>query len=239
MKVIAINSSPMMDRGNTAAILAPFLDGMKGAGAIVDQYYTKKLQIRPCQGDFHCQFKTPGKCFQRDDMEMLLPLLSDADIRVFATPLYLDGMAAPLKNLLDRIIPLGCPSFELRDGHSRHPTRNGKVGGKVVLVSTCGFWEIDNFDPLVAHMRAVCKNFGWEFAGALLRPHGPMCKVMAGRGAPVNDIFQAAKDAGHQLVAEGAMSRQSLATVSRPLIPLEDYIKGANQGAKLKQAVAD
>jgi hypothetical protein len=148
-------------------------------------------------------------------------------------------MAAPLKNLLDRIIPLGSPSFELRDGHSRHPTRNGKVGGKVVLVSTCGFWEIDNFDPLVAHVRAVCKNFGWEYAGALLRPHGPVYKVMAARGAPVNDIFQAAMDAGHQLVVEGAMSRQSLATVSRPLIPLEDYIKGANQGAKLKQGVTD
>jgi hypothetical protein len=63
--------------------------------------------------------------------------------------------------------------------------------------------------------------------------------VMAARGAPVNDILQAAMDAGHQLVVEGAMSRQSLATVSRPLISLEDYIKGANQGAKLKQGVTD
>lgn len=32
MKVLAINSSPRMDRGNTALILNPFLEGMKEAG---------------------------------------------------------------------------------------------------------------------------------------------------------------------------------------------------------------
>ena len=40
MKVIAINSSPNMDKGNTAAILNPFLDGMKEAGAEVELYFT-------------------------------------------------------------------------------------------------------------------------------------------------------------------------------------------------------
>ena len=39
--------------------------------------------------------KTPGKCFQKDDMEMLLPQLAAAGIWVFATPVYFDGMTAP------------------------------------------------------------------------------------------------------------------------------------------------
>ena len=33
MKVAAINSSPMTGKGNTARILDPFLEGMRGAGA--------------------------------------------------------------------------------------------------------------------------------------------------------------------------------------------------------------
>jgi ABC-type transporter Mla subunit MlaD len=78
-------------------------------------------------------------------------------------------------------------------------------------------------------MKAICKNMGWDFAGALLRPHGPVFKTMADRGTPVNDILQAAKDAGRQLVTDGAILPQTLATIGRPLMSLEDFIKRANQ----------
>jgi multimeric flavodoxin WrbA len=229
MEAIAINASPMMDKGNTVAILAPFLDGMREAGAEVEVYYTKKLSIKPCQGEFDCWLKTPGKCFQEDDMELLLPRLAEAGIQIFATPLYADGVSGPLKNLWDRMIPLAYPCFELRDGHCRLPRREGNVTGKVVLVSTCGFWEMDNFDPLLAHMNARCRNNNQEFAGALLRPHSPALEAMAARGAPVNDVFEAARAAGHQLVQAGEMSSQTLATVSRPLMPLEAYLQFVNQ----------
>ena len=60
MKVLAINGSPHMDDGNTAMILNPFLEGMKEAGADVDLFYTKKLNIGPCNGDMSCWFKNPG-----------------------------------------------------------------------------------------------------------------------------------------------------------------------------------
>ena len=123
MKVLAINSSPRMDKGNTAVILNPFLDGMKEAGADVELFYTKKLNINPCQGEFNCWLKTPGECFQKDDMEIIRPKIFDADVCVLATPLYVAGMTGPMKNLIDRIIPGVQPFFELRDDHIRHPGR--------------------------------------------------------------------------------------------------------------------
>ena len=43
MKVIALNASPKMDKGNTALIITPFLEGMREAGAEVELFYTKKL----------------------------------------------------------------------------------------------------------------------------------------------------------------------------------------------------
>ena len=52
---------------------------------------------------------------------------------------------------------------------------------------------------------------------------------MAARGAPVNDVFEAARAAGRQLVQEGQMSSQTLATVSRPLMPLEAYVQMLNR----------
>jgi len=228
MKVLTINGSPMKDKGNTAFILTPFLDGMREAGAEIEVFYTKNLEINPCQGEFNCWLKTPGKCFQEDDMQMLLPKFSQADLWVLATPLYLDGMSGPMKNLLDRLIPLLEPFLELRDGHTRHPLREGVKQGKVVLVSNCGLWESDNFDPLVAHVKAFCKNLNREFAGAVLRPNGPILKIMEEMEMHSIDVLEAAKKAGHQLVKEGKMSRESLEVIGRELIPRQVFIENLN-----------
>jgi multimeric flavodoxin WrbA len=218
-----------MDKGNTQLILSPYLEGMAGAGAEVELLYTKKLKISPCQGDYNCWLKTPGDCFQRDDMQILYPKLKDADIWVLATPVYVDGMSGPMKNLLDRMIPLSHPFFEIRDGHCRHALREGQKPGQVVLVANCGFWEMDNFDVLVAHMEAMCRNMDRRFAGAVLRPHGPAMKPMLKRGIPLDDIFEAARDAGRQLIADGEMSPATLGLVSRELLPLDVFVQQINQ----------
>jgi multimeric flavodoxin WrbA len=229
MKALAINSSPNTDKGNTAVVLGPFLEGMREAGAEVELLYTKKLDIKPCQGEFNCWAKTPGKCFQQDDVAMLLPKVGEAEIVVLASPLYVDGLSGPMKNLLDRMLPLGEPFIELQDGHCRHPAREGVAVGKLVLVSNCGFWEMDNFDALLVHMEAISKNFGGEFAGALLRPHGPALRAMIDMGLPVDDVLAAAKEAGRQLVEEGQISPETLQVVSRELLPLENYVQILNQ----------
>lgn len=229
MKVLAFNSSLWMDKGTTALLLAPFLEGMREEGAEIELFYTSKLDINPCQGDFNC-LKTSGECSQVDDMQMLLPKLREADIWVFTTPVYWDGIASPLKNLMERMLPLWQPFFELKDGHSRHPLREGVKRGRVVLVSSCGLWEMDNFDPLLAHMRAFCRNADREFAGALLRPHGPQLRLIAEMGRAAGDVSEAAKEAGRQLLRDGQMSAETLDVVSRELIPLEVYLQVNNKG---------
>jgi multimeric flavodoxin WrbA len=229
MKVAAINSSPMMSKGNTALILEPFLAGMEEAGAEVRLFYTRKLDIRPCQGEFHCWTRHPGECFQDDDVGGVLEEMKTAEIWVFASPVFVDGITGPLKTLMDRMIPLIQPYVEMRDDHCRHPVREDTKRGKVVLVSNCGFWESDNFDPLLVHMKAMCKNTHREFAGALLRPHGPALRVMRDQGMPVDDVFEAAEAAGRELVQDGGMNPETLSVVSRDLLPREIYAEQLNE----------
>jgi hypothetical protein len=130
---------------------------------------------------------------------------------------------------MDRMIPRALPFIELRDGHCRHPRRDEENVEQVVLVSNCGFWEMDNFDPLLVHMRAACRNFGAEFAGALLRPHGPALSSMLKMGAPVTDVLDAAREAGRQLIADGAMREETLRAVSRELVPQQQYVDLLNE----------
>jgi multimeric flavodoxin WrbA len=231
MKVLALNSSPHKEKGNTALILGPFLEGMKEAGAEVELFYVSDLKVNPCLGDHTCQIKTPGKCIQNDDMKWLLPRILAADVLVFASPLYTDGVTGTLKMLMDRMVPGGSPFVEIRDGRLRHPPQKDAIAKKLVLVSNCGFWEIESFGPVIAHMKAFCDTTGIEFGGAVLRPSGPMLKGMLAKGAPVNDILMAARDAGHQLVRNGTMSDESLKTISRTLLSRDAFLQLANNFA--------
>jgi len=232
MKVIAVNSSPKMDKGNTAVILTPFLEGMQQAGAEVEVLYTRKLNVKPCEGCFNCWVKTPGVCIHKDDMPAILPKIHGADIWVLATPLYVDGMTGPMKNMLDRIIPGALPFFEQRDGHNRHPGRSGTKGGKIVLVSNCGFWELDNFDALVTHIEAISRNTGRVFAGALLRPHAGGLKTMSARGHILDDVLLAAKQSGQQLIRDGEITRETLNRVSQEVMSRENYTNIVNKSFK-------
>ena len=43
-----------MDKGNTALILNPFIDGMRDSGAQVKLLYTKRLDVRPASATGRC-----------------------------------------------------------------------------------------------------------------------------------------------------------------------------------------
>ena len=229
MKVLAINASPKKDKGNTTLILNPFLDGMKEAGADVQLRYTSDLNINPCLGDFNCWTRIGGRCGQDDDMTWLDPEIREADILVLASPVYCDGVTGPMKILMDRTVPQVQPFFEIRDDHTRHPLQENVKKSKIVLVSNCGLWERDNFDPLLAHIKAFCKNANADFAGALLRPHGEALGYMLKMKMPVQDIIDACKDAGRQLIENGIISQDTLSIIGRELLPRDMYVQMVNQ----------
>ncbi|MCX6673770.1 MAG: flavodoxin family protein [Methanothrix sp.] len=219
MKVLAINGSPHMEEGNTAMILHPFLEGMKEAGSEVEVFYTRKLKIGACNGDMSCWFVNPGVCGQKDDMQMLLPKIKEADVIVWASPVYYAGATGPLKNLMDRQLPIHVP---------------GGLGAKkqkAVLVSTCSAWELSMFDPMLMQMKAIYTrpDGSSDFAGALLRPMAEGMKEMvkAGETGLVEGVFRAAREAGRQLAKEGTISEELQKQVCRELMPRDAYYKAA------------
>jgi len=221
MRVLALNGSPTSERGATFGVLSLFLKGMENAGAEVDLVHVSKLKVGPCRGCFTCWTKTPGECIQRDDMDDLLPKMDNADITVFATPVFVDGMTGQLKTVIDRSIPLDSGKVVLKDDHCRHPRRSGKEGGKVVLVSVCGFQEIDNFNPLVAHVKAICKNMGTEYVGAILRPYAWAFSHADQIGIDVSEIIDAVGDAGRQIIENGKFNDTTIETIQRQVLSKE------------------
>lgn len=223
MKVVAVNSSPEMDKGHTALVLNPFIEGMENAGAKVSRFYTKKLNIKPCSGEFKCWGEGDGRCYIRDDMDKVLPELRDAEIWVLGIPLYVP-MPGEMQNLINRTMPLLSNVIDVH-GRRMFPQRRPDLKvKKLALVSSCAFWEMENFDKLVWTIEETAEALGTEFAGALLRPHAIVMKSMMTSGQDVSSVVRAASNAGSELVKKGKISAATLEKVSAPLVTFEEYL---------------
>jgi multimeric flavodoxin WrbA len=239
MKVLAFNGSPRMGKGVTDSLVNTFLEGAASTGAQTEVVYVSKHKINYCIGCFHCWFKHPGKCIHDDDMLMIRKKIKAADIIVFGCPVYFDGFTAQMKTMLDRLIAGGSPFIENRDGHARHPSHGQeKKVRKMVLISTCGFGERDNFDPMIHHMQAIARNFATgEYMGALVRPMGQTMEMLEPEMPDeVKAIRDAFRRAGVEAVSKGTISTELQDAVAAPLITFDEFVRRTN--ALFKEMIA-
>jgi multimeric flavodoxin WrbA len=229
-KALVLNGSPHGSQGMTGMFAEPFINGLKDGGCTVEYFDVAKMNIKPCLGDLSCWFKPEKGCIQADDMDRIIEAGKDSTIIVLVTPVYVDGMTAQLKTVIDRLVCTAQPFVEFIDGHMRHPSKSeSDEKSYVVLISTCGFWEKDNFDPLITHVKAMSKNFKAEFAGALVRPHAGAILPMQKMGMSFDDIFEAARNAGKSLAETGIIPAEYLETVSRDVIDVNTYARALNE----------
>ncbi|MBC3516346.1 flavodoxin family protein [Neobittarella massiliensis] len=154
MHILMITGSP--HRNGTSALLADrFMVGATDAGHKIARFDVAFQKVRPCTACDACK-QNGGHCVLHDDMEVLAPMLKEADVVVLVTPLYYYGMSAQLKAVIDRFYALG---DQLRTG-----------GKKAALMATCGDGEESAFDALVAHYRAMCSYLKWRDCGIVLAP---------------------------------------------------------------------
>lgn len=229
MKVLAINGSPKGQLGNTEVLLSPFLKGCIEAGAEVETVYIKDMEIKHCIGCFTCWTKTPGKCVHKDDMGQMLNKISEADIMVYATPLYYYTVTGLMKDFMDRMLPL-CNKEIIKVGETyQHPKRvERKIPQKHVLISNCGFPGQYNFSGLLETFKVMTKG---NLAGAILCGQGgilssvnksDMLKEM------YEEFFSAIKNAGKEIVQLGCIASETQAIIDKNVIDPEIYVKNAN-----------
>jgi multimeric flavodoxin WrbA len=218
-KALAINGSPRLERGNTARLLTPFIEGMTDAGAGVELYYASRLQVKPCTcGRMACWSDSPGECCIQDTMLVL------------ATPIYIP-LPGDMQNVINRLCPLLDPTLEFRAGRTRARFRPAVRIRQIVLVAIGGWWELANLDRLVVIAQELAQVANVEFAGALLRPHASLMLHQGELTPAGQEVVDAAREAGRQLIRDGAMRPETLAIISRPLIAQEELWRRYNQAA--------
>ena len=222
LRVFAINGSPNQTKGNTAMILEPFLEGLTENNAAVDLYYASQLKVKPCScGNLYCWNKTPGKCILQDSMQTVYPVLRESDILVLATPIYIP-LPGDLQNFLNRLCALIDPVLTFRDGRTRARFHADVHIKTLVLLAAGGWWEKENFDTLIRIVKELAEDASINFAGAILR----LAAYMMCKNGQITDqgktVLQAIKGAAGELIHEGWIHEETLATICQPLISFEE-----------------
>jgi hypothetical protein len=222
-KALVINGSPTMEKGDTALVVHPFIQGMADAGAEVELFYASRLKVKPCScGRMVCWNETPGQCCIKDGMQLIYPKLEQADILVLAAPVYIP-LPGAMQDVINRLCPLLDPlQIEFREGRTRARFRHDVAIRKIVLVCISGWWELGNCGTVVRIAEELAADAGVEFAGALLRPHAWMMRQQGKLTPDGEAVLAAVRSAGRELISEGAIAPATLQAAGRPLISQEE-----------------
>lgn len=111
-KVLIISTS--LRGGSNSEILAKECKrGALVAGHEVEFITLKNKDIKFCIGCLACQSK--GSCVLKDDVADIMAKVKEAEIVVYATPIYYYEMSGQMKTLLDRLNPLFSTDYKFRD----------------------------------------------------------------------------------------------------------------------------
>ena len=112
-KKVLIVSSSLRPNSNSELLAREVERGARSAGCDVEFVSLKDRDIRFCRGCLACQ-KTLT-CVIKDDAPAIAEKVRDADVLVFATPIYYYELSGQLKTLLDRCNPLFPQEYRFRD----------------------------------------------------------------------------------------------------------------------------
>ncbi|MGZ4847790.1 MAG: flavodoxin family protein [Halobacteriota archaeon] len=101
MKILGINSSPRGKNSRTLKLVDAVLDGARQHGAETELVDIGALDIRYCIGCQVCYAE--GECIQMDDLTELWAKMMRADGIVLGSPVYINGVTAQLKTMIDRL----------------------------------------------------------------------------------------------------------------------------------------
>ena len=113
MKKVLIISTSLRTNSNSDILARECEKCATDAGLDTEYVSLKGKDIKYCIGCLSCQ-KT-GKCVLKDDVADIMAKVKEAEVIVYATPIYYYVMCGQMKTLLDRLNPLYSSDYNFRD----------------------------------------------------------------------------------------------------------------------------
>ncbi len=142
--------------GNSDKLADAFIAGAQKAGHTAVKFTTADKNIKGCRNCMTC-YSTGTACSFQDDFNSLAPMVEQADMLVFATPLYWYSFPSQLKAAIDKF-------FSFMTGN-----RSLKIKECALLV--CSGDKIESgFDGIIASYRLIANQMKWHDSGIITAP---------------------------------------------------------------------
>lgn len=151
MKIVVLTGSPRKN-GNSAYLAEQFIKGAQEQGHEIFRFDCAFKQVEPCRACNRCGMN--GTCIFNDDFLELRPHLVEADMVVFATPMYYFGISAQMKRVIDRFYAI-----------------NGQIKGapkKAAFLMTYADSAAKEAEPMLVHYRTLMGYLGWTSIGEVV-----------------------------------------------------------------------
>ena len=154
-RILVITGSPRKN-GNSDILAEAFIEGALEAGHTVDRFDGGRKKIRGCIACDKC-FTRGTACAVNDDFNEVAPLIAQADVLVFSSPLYYFSFSAQIKAVIDKLYSFNSSPEPL------------KIKESVLLA--CGeTTDLSDFDGMTKAYEKIIGFLAWNDRGQILVP---------------------------------------------------------------------
>lgn len=154
--ILILLGSPRVG-GNSDQMADAFARGAEAAGHVVNKIYARDLNVFGCEACNGCYQMENMPCCHGDDFNKVAPMVEQADVVVFAAPLYWYTFPTQLKRVIDNFYAFYCGKREIQ-------------GKRAVLLSCGEDSRYTMFDGIQRTYELMMPILGWSNAGMVLVP---------------------------------------------------------------------
>ncbi|WP_319582534.1 flavodoxin family protein [uncultured Pseudodesulfovibrio sp.] len=158
-KILIISASPRKN-ANSDILCEEFMRGAREAGHQAEKIRLAEHHINYCTGCCAC-INHPGACVQKDDMNVILEQILEADVLVLASPVYFRSFNGQMKTFMDRV----CPIYPLIHDKDVYFIASA-AGGSFPVESTFKSYRVFTDCLDVTEKGTVAVTGLWEAGGA-------------------------------------------------------------------------
>ncbi|MCM1290146.1 MAG: flavodoxin family protein [Corallococcus sp.] len=154
-KIVVITGSPRKN-GNIFAMTDAFIQAAQAKGHEVVRFDAALKSVSGCRACETC-FKTGKACSFDDDFNKIAPSILEADVIVFATPVYWYSFSAQIKGVIDRLFSFCVAGKDVAGKHC-------------ALITCCEEEDMSVMDGVRIPYERTAALLKWKSVGEVLVP---------------------------------------------------------------------
>ncbi len=226
MKLLALNGSHKKTGGNTQQILDNLMLGAQQSGAETDMVRLSECNIIPCIACDACQKRSNYGCAhdEKDDFLAIVNKCRDADIIIYATPIYVFQMSSKLKVFLERIYSRGKGNIKTFSKANLffHDIEQDVFSKPFVSVITASNIERETTLSTERYFDAFSLFMDAPHVGSIVRTGCSLLFINSNNGSDrsLEKVLYETQGAGKLLAANGFIPRHCSKRIEASVLPL-------------------